>query len=180
MRAEGHLDRFAGQVVIAVVCALTAAIWEGTHQAAMSAYSSVAVSVWKLALAAVIGAVGGLLLVPGSLFTFELVRYPLSRYRDAWEARPGRTMADEVLFELVCKVHPPVEVSTLGYMEFRVKDSSEASLRLLDGELDANPGKVVAWCKLKPCPGAYEARWYASTKRRKLYEITRIKAEIAS
>ncbi len=128
MRAEGHLDRFAGQVVIAVVCALTAAIWEGTHQAQTPAHLLVAVSVWKLALAAVIGAVGGLLLVPGSLFTFELVRYPLSRYRDAWEARPGRTMADEVLFELVCKVHPPVEVSTLGYMEFRVKDSSEASL----------------------------------------------------
>lgn len=159
--ARESLQGTAGEALIAAVCALVAAF----------------ASAWSTLLAALGGAAGGLLLVRGSAFVLALVRYRLSGWTDGeWEARMtyGRGR-DAVRFELVCIVQPPVELASFGRMECLIIDPDGREGRVVDERLLAEdcPVKVTAMFNANGCYGDYEVHWYASTRTRGLYEITR-------
>ncbi len=129
-------------------------------------------------LAAIVGGVGALLLVRWLAVAFELVRYPLSHWKDReWEAQIGATKDESILFaELVCRVHPPIDAKmALGYMECLVIDPNCQETRIPGDFLSAqyDPPGVSGKYQTGGVVGEYEFRWYASNKRRKLYEITR-------
>jgi len=160
--------------LIAAMCALVTAVLQGLLGS---------LSVGSLALAATLGAAGGLLLVRGGACLVALVRYPLRRHRNrSYEARPGRVVGGRVAFDLVCTAPRPILdwVASLGYMEAEITDPTGASVRILSNNLDRLGSRVEATCPFSPCRGTYEVRWYASTEAEKLYEVTRTHSEITA
>ncbi len=168
LRSRRTLGGTGGEVLIAAMCALVTAVLQGLLGS---------LSVGSLALAATLGAAGGLLLVRGSASAVELVRYSRSGGMNKdWKALPGRVSDAGVWFRLVCTAPRAAfdPVSTLGYMDVLITGSNGESVRVLSDALDRFGDRVLA-----PCPfadeGEYEVRWYASTKGEKLYEVTRAK-----
>jgi hypothetical protein len=98
VRSRELLERASAEVVIAAVCALAAAAWQGTHEAETPTHLLRSVSLGALIVAGLVGAVGGLLLVRGGAFLWALVAYRLSGRRDrVWVAQPPEA-TDDLMF----------------------------------------------------------------------------------
>jgi hypothetical protein len=179
-----RLDGIGGEVVIACACALLAGVWQGTHEAQTHAHLLIAVSVGDLALAGLIGAVGGLLLVRGCFFLFELAHYPLSGHKDRhWEVGVGIGSRPGVAFLLLASTRkPPIDPASLGDMECLVIDPAGDEERIPDKRLSIERYEmpVVSARYQVKLTGIYEVRWYGSTQRGGLYEITCGKLELHS
>jgi hypothetical protein len=182
VRSGELLERVSGEIVIAAVCALAAAAWQGTHEAQTRTHLLLSVSLGNLIVAGLVGAVGGLLLVRGGSFLWELGRYRLTGRRDGvWEARPPEAVESLMFFSLVCRVFPPVELSALGsYVECIITDPKGAIVLPLRIGARGNPTGLTARCEVVAQVGTYEVRWLASTKHRKLYEVTRRRFTVSS
>jgi hypothetical protein len=177
-----RLDSIGGEIVIACACALLAAVWQGTHETQTHTHLLIAVSVGDLALAGLIGALGGLLLVRGCFFLFELARYPLSGHKDRrWEVGVGLGSMPGAAFLLIASTRkPPINPESLGDMECLVIDPSGKEERIPDRHLSIERYEmplVSARYGVK-LTGIHEIRWYGSTHRGGLYEIARGRCEL--
>lgn len=188
-RSRERTDHFGGEIVIALVTALIGAVWEASHEAQTKTHLLLASSWTEILTAAVIGAIAGLLLVRLGFLLFSLAWYPLRGYRSKdWEpqlgvtgpATDGQTQGGIFFFDLVCLVHPPIDVRvSLGYMECLVIDPHGDEHRILDSLLAIQMNPVAVSGKLLlPHPGKYTVHWYA-TYGKGLYEITRKSFHIA-
>ena len=175
VRSRELLERASGEIAIAVICALVAAAWQNAHEAQTRTHLLLSVSLGDLIIAGLVGAVGGLVLVRAGSFLWELGRYRLSGGRDGiWEARRPEAVENLMFFSLVCKTFPPVDLSVLGaYVECLITDPEGAPVPPLYIEARGNPIGLTARCEVAAKVGTYEVRWFASTKYRKLYEVTR-------
>ncbi|HEX5309085.1 MAG TPA: hypothetical protein VFW38_08395 [Solirubrobacteraceae bacterium] len=175
LRSNQSLGGVSGEFVIAIVSALVATVWQDTHEAQTKTHLLLLASFSDLVVAAFVGAIGGLLLVRFFAFLIHLVLYRLSGWKDSTWVAGFSFKGDMLFFLLHCKVHPPASVASLGYMECLVIDGAGRKTWITNDHLaqHADPVGVAAKIWAADSPGPYEVRWYGSTERRHLYEITR-------
>jgi hypothetical protein len=165
--------------VIALVTAFLAAAWQAAHQAQTKAHLLIAASWTDLLTAAVIGAIGGLLLVRLGFFLFYLALYPLSYWKNKdWYAHlhiVDGAGGGIFFWELVCLATPPIDVRvSMVYMECLVIDPHGDEHWILDNLLSVSPDPTAVCGKLQSSiSGKYSVRWYATYGERRLSEVTR-------
>jgi len=127
-------------------------------------------------------AVVGFLLVVGLVASGVAIRY-LWRGDPVWVAVPGGGLPDEpdpLLFFELQRIGPhPVDPHTLGALLciVRLPDDTFHKAGGLQGRV--NPEGVIARLHVAPEPGQYAFRWYATTGRRSMYELSRCSFELA-
>ena len=104
-------------------------------------------------------------------------------YANSFETDP-----DQVIFQLACRVSPPMTPAVLGHMECTIK-RPDGTIALVSGDdintswtlpLSPELPQVPAagfWYTLDSLFGRYEVRWYGTERKR--YEIARKTFEIA-
>jgi hypothetical protein len=126
------------------------------------------------------GSVAGLALVWLLAFVGSWLLYWRAGFRNPdWEGELFALGGNRVMFQLNCTAHPPVDPRvSLGYMECLVIDPDGRHILVPDGFINGQitpTGKssVSIDFDTKGVEGSYETRWYASTPRRRQYELTR-------
>jgi hypothetical protein len=131
-------------------------------------------SVWDVLLPALLGGIGGLILLTLGSALWGLVPY-FTRGDDTWQAlMPGQAAS-----ELVCKTEVPVGVDQLGAMECVVRRPCGELIVTDDLLPRTNPYGVIAHLDVPLEAGTYQARWYATEHRRRIHEVARVRRTFA-
>jgi hypothetical protein len=188
--AMGRLPMVLLTPVVAALAGTALAVSQPSSSVVHSSQGLIvaAPSFWNVLWLALAGSAGGVIVVGGLLFwgmwLYIRAWLPLwDRFR-GWEPRlepfPDQEAARLLL---LCRMTPPVQISTLGHMECAVKrpDGSidlipdlsivPSEVPLGDNEAETVPGAMALLGRATP--GPYEVRWYGTNRKR--YEIARKK-----
>jgi hypothetical protein len=128
-------------------------------------------SIWEVLLPAVLGAVGGIVVLTLLSAIWGLVSYFLLGGDDVWGATmPGRGAA-----ELVCRRDIPVGVEQLGAVECVIRKPSGAFQVTDELHPRHHPYGAIAHIDGSLEAGIYEVRFYATEHKRRVHEVARIK-----
>jgi hypothetical protein len=179
LRAVQALNGLVGAAVIAAAFALFGAFATLPHKANWVERFYTGLGVAVIALAVVWG-----LATVAPLCWYRLHGRKDGTWEPIWRDSNELSAPGKVVFQLVCRVHPPIPVESLGYMECAIK-RPDGTVELVSGDDINRLGRVPRspelpevpaahfWYPLRGLSGQYEVRWYGSTANRKLYEITR-------
>jgi hypothetical protein len=133
-------------------------------------------SVWNVLLPALLGGLGGVVVLTLFSAIWGLLSYFVFGGDDIWEA----VMPGQGPVELTCKTEVPVGPDQLGAAECVIKRPS--GLFQVTDELRSrhSPYGVLAHIDAPLEEGTYEARWYATEHKRHIHEVARIKRTFAT
>jgi hypothetical protein len=128
-------------------------------------------SVWEVLLPALLGGIGGVVLLALCSAMWAAVSYLILGGDDVWRA----VMPGQGAVELMCKSDVPVGVDQLGAAECVVRRPSGAFVTIDEFIPRHHPFGVIVHLDPPLEVGTYEARFYATEHRRRIHEVARIK-----
>ncbi|HEV2973998.1 MAG TPA: hypothetical protein VGX69_03255 [Solirubrobacteraceae bacterium] len=137
---------------------------EGRHVAAVP-------SVWDVLLPALLGGVGGIVVLTMFSAISGLVSYFVLDGDDVWTV----VMPGQGAVELVCRREVPVGVEQLGAVECVIRKPSGTFQTTDEMRPRHHPYGAVAYIDGPLEAGIYEARFYATEHKRRVHEVARIR-----
>jgi hypothetical protein len=133
-------------------------------------------SVWDVLLPALLGGLGGIVVLTIGSAIWGLLSYLAFGGDDIWEA----VMPGQGATELRCRTEVPIGPDRLGATECVIKRPSGAFEATDELHPRESPHGVIAHIELPLEAGTYEARWYATEHKRRVHEVARIKQTFAA
>ena len=128
-------------------------------------------SVWDVLLPALLGGMGGIVILAVLSAIYGWGRYFIGAGDDVWTA----TMPGQGAAEVICRTDVPVAVDQLGAVECVVRRPSGTFLVTDELRLRHSPNGAIAYIDGPLEAGTYEVRFYATEHKRRVHEVARIR-----
>jgi hypothetical protein len=137
-------------------------------------------SVWDVLLPALLGGLGGIVVLTIGSAIWGALRYLAFGGDDIWEAVMPATLRDRGTTELRCKPGAQASITQLEMTECVIKRPSGAFEATAEYVVQPEPYGLLVRISNPQEAGTYEVRWYATEHKRRVHEVARIKQTFAA